>query len=183
MHMRFMMLLPAAALLVACDNPAPTAATAVQSVSTLSASLKAPACAFPKGFNEFGYNYCARIFNGLADGLDKNLDGKIDGNPTYANDHLVMKWNAAWDACNAAPTLENCTGAWTDNEWNGKVQGGSGEVWHYKMVWVGPCGAYGTPIADGGYCIWGDYEVIFSQGTVANQHFWDAHAKPAGYGN
>lgn len=135
------------------------------------------------GFDTLGYNRCARIFSGPADGTDKILDNKVWGDPTYAADHLVMKWNAAWDVCNAFRTPENCAGAWTDNEWNGKVQGGSGETWHYKFQWVGACGAYGTPIADGGYCIWDEYEVIFSHGTDANQHFWDAHANPAGYGN
>jgi hypothetical protein len=24
--------------------------------------------------------------------------------------------------------------------------------------------------------------VIFSHGTMANEHFWDVHANPAGYG-
>ncbi|MFA5999784.1 MAG: hypothetical protein WC783_02260 [Candidatus Paceibacterota bacterium] len=135
------------------------------------------------GFDVLGYNRCAGIFNGLADGTDKVLDGKVWGDPTYANDHLLMKWNAAWDACNANRNPANCAGAWTSNEWNGKVPGGSGEVWHYKMKWVGSCGAYGTSLPDGGYCIWNEYEVVLSQGSVANQHFWDAHAKPAGYGN
>lgn len=150
---------------------------------TSSTSLSASTGAAGNGFNQFGYNYNARIFNGLADGTDNILDGKVWGNPTYANDHLVMKWNAAWDACNDDPTPENCAGAWTNNEWNGHVQGGSGEMWLYKIKWNGACGSTSTPLLDGGYCIWGSYEVIFSQGTVANQHFWDAHAIPAGFGS
>jgi len=44
-----------------------------------------------KGFDEFGYNYQARIFVGSADGVDRLLDGKVWGDPTYANDHLKMK--------------------------------------------------------------------------------------------
>ena len=92
------------------------------------------------GFDQFGYNYQARLFNGLADGVDKTLDGTVWGDPTYANDHLVMKWNAQWDACNAAGTdaAADCLGAWTDNEWNGNVPGGSGVTDHYKIIWVGP---------------------------------------------
>ena len=70
------------------------------------------------GFNQYGYNYSARIFSGPADGVDKVLDGKVWGDPTYANDHLVMKWNSAWDTCNANgyndPTF--CAGAWDTNE-------------------------------------------------------------------
>lgn len=134
------------------------------------------------GFDELGYNDKARIFNGPADGTDGVLDGAVWGDPTYANDHLVMKWNAAWDACNDNRTPENCAGAWTSNHWNGQVPGGSGETWHYKIVWVGEC-IDGETLSDGGYCIWNEYEVIFSHGTVGNEHFWDAHASPAGYGS
>ena len=94
-----------------------------------------------------------------------------------------MKWNEAWDVCNFNRTPENCAGANLSNNWNGQLSGGSGEMWHYKFQWVGACGSYGTPLPDGGYCIWNEYEVIFSHGTVGNQHFWDAHASPAGFGN
>jgi hypothetical protein len=134
------------------------------------------------GFDEYGYNEIAGIFNGAADGVDRVLDGKVWGDPTYANDHLVMKWNRAWENCNANRTPENCAGAWTNNEWNGQVDGGSGESWIYKIKWVGACGASGTPMPDGGYCIWNEYQVVLSHGSVDGTHFWDAHAKPAGYG-
>lgn len=133
-------------------------------------------------FDEFGYNDVANIFNGAADGVDRALDGKVWGDPTYANDHLVMKWNRAWETCNANRTPANCTGAWINNEWNGQVEGGSGESWHYKIVWVGSCGAAGTPRPDGSYCIWNEYAVLMSQGSVDGTHFWDAHAKPNGLG-
>ncbi len=134
-----------------------------------------------KGFDEFGYNYNARLFNGEVDGADRILDGKYWGDSTYANDKLVMKWSKAWDDArfNGAPWTSD---AWTDNEWNGKAPGGSGETWHYKIVWVGPELQNSKYWKVGGYPIWGQFEVIFSQGTVANQHFWDAHAKPTGYG-
>lgn len=137
------------------------------------------------GFDQYGYNNQARLFNGtgaswaLAKGLPADYLG------IYSNDKLVMKWNAAWDACNASYTPENCAGAWTDNEWNGKV-GGSGQVWHYKIVWVGACGADGAALADGGYCIWGSYEVLMDQGhdpNVGPGHLWFTHAKPTGYGS
>jgi len=134
------------------------------------------------GFNEFGYNYQARIFNGPADGVDKILDGKVWGDPTYANDHLVMKWNDEWDRGNDEAWSNPPYAAWENNEWNGNVRGGSGEVWHYKIKWIGGSGPNGETLPDGGYRIWGIFEVIMSQGTVANQHFWDAHATPAGYG-
>lgn len=93
-----------------------------------------------------------------------------------------MKWNEAWDTCNEGGS---CAGAWEDNEWNGRVPGGSGEVWHYKIKWVGPCGGNLAP-TDGGYCIWNSYEVTMDQGSDPNAgpgHLWFAHAKPNGYGN
>ncbi len=115
------------------------------------------------GFDAFGYNYKAKVFVGEADGVDRILDGKVWGDATYALDHLVMKWSTAWDEARfhgASWTLE----AWVDNEWNGKVPGGSGETWHYKIQWVGTC-TDGTVFPDGGYCIWGQFEVIMDQGV------------------
>jgi hypothetical protein len=133
------------------------------------------------GFDKFGYNYNARIFNGKADGVDKVLDGKVWGDPAYANDRLVMKWSKAWD--DARFRGQSWTpDAWEDNEWNGKLSGGSGEVWHYKIVWVGKELQNSPYWKEGGSPIWGEFEVIFSQGSVANEHFWDIHAKSPGYG-
>jgi len=133
------------------------------------------------GFDEFGYNYQARLFNGNADGTDRILDGAVWGDPMYANDHLVMKWSKAWDDArfHGAPWTPD---AWTSNEWNGAFPGGSGEVWHYKIVWVGT-GLESSPYwRDGGYPIWGQFEVIMDHGTIDGEHFWYAHAKPNGYG-
>lgn len=133
------------------------------------------------GFDEFGYNYQARIFVGAADGVDRVLDGLMWGEPTYANDHLVMKWSKAWDDARfqGDPWTPD---AWTSNEWNGQMPGGSGEVWHYKIVWVGPELENSPYWREGGDPIWGEFEVIMSHGTIANQHFWDAHANSTGYG-
>jgi hypothetical protein len=132
------------------------------------------------GFDQFGYNYQARVFVGPADGVDRLLDGKVWGDPTYANDLLVMKWSKGWDDArfNGAPWGPD---AWEDNEWNGAVPGGSGEVWHYKIIWVG------TDLAspywrEGGYAIWGEFEVLMDQGPSNGIHTWLAHGTPTGYG-
>lgn len=135
-----------------------------------------------KGFDELGYNRSARIFEGAADGVDGTLDGKTYNLALYANDHLKMKWNAEWDRGNEEGWNNPPYEAWIDNNWNGQVPNGSGEVWQYRIKWVGSCGATGTPLPDGGYCIWGQFDVVLSQGTVLNEHFWDAHAVPAGFG-
>lgn len=133
------------------------------------------------GFDEFGYNYNARIFNGPADGIDKILDGKVWGDPTYAKDHLIMKWSKGWEDAkfNGASWAPD---AWENNEWNGKVPGGSGEIWHYKIVWVGSELENSQYWRDGGYPVWGQFEIILSQGSINGEHIWETHANPAGYG-
>ncbi|MFA6081708.1 MAG: hypothetical protein WC741_04875 [Patescibacteria group bacterium] len=139
------------------------------------------------GFDQYGYNDTARIFNGTGSGwcqgkLEMDKDYCDDYMGIYANDKIVMKWNSAWDACNENYNEENCLGAWTDNEWNGKKLGGSGEVWHYKIIWVGP-GAESSPYwKEGGYSIWGGYEVIMDQGTNSEHIHSILHSIPAGYG-
>ena len=133
------------------------------------------------GFDQFGYNYQARMFNGSADGVDRILDSAIWGDPTYAKDKLVMKWSKAWDDArfNGAPWT--CD-AWTSNEWNGNVPGGSGYSEHYKIIWVGPTLSSSSCWRDGGYAIWDEFEVVMDQGSYMGGHFWYAHATPNGYG-
>ena len=144
--------------------------------------LAVPAAAFAGGgFAQFGYNYQARLFNGPADGVDRSLDGTVWGDPTYANDHLVMKWSKAWDAARFDGAAWTCD-AWTDNEWNGMFPDGSGETWHYKIVWVGPELESSDCWREGGYAIWGEFEVILSHGTAGGENIWDVLVQPAGYG-
>jgi hypothetical protein len=133
------------------------------------------------GFDEFGYNYKARIFVGKADGVDRVPDSKVWGDPTYANDHLVMKWNAEWDRGNDENWSNPPYAAWTDNEWNGAVPGGSGEVWHYKIIWVGPKLEDSPFWREGGEPVWNQFEIIMDQGTIDHIHEWFAHVIPTGY--
>ena len=133
------------------------------------------------GFDEYGYNYQARNFVGAADGVDRNLDGTVWGDSTYANDHLVMKWSKAWDDARFYGA-EWTPDAWENNCWNGKVPNGSGEMWYYLIVWVGPELEDSPYWREGGYAIWGQFEVIISHGTIDDKHFWDCLAKPAALG-
>jgi len=140
---------------------------------------------YSRGFDANGYNRCAGNFNGTGSSWCVAGGQAADCMGIYSADKLVMKWNDAWDACNALGTPEACAGAWNDNEWNGMGKGGSGAVWHYKTVWSATCAAGLTP-TDGGYCIWGAYEVLMDQGKDPNLgpgHIWYAHAKPNGYGS
>lgn len=138
------------------------------------------------GFDQFGYNRTARIFSGTGLSWCLALGYTVSSCESYlgssANDRLVMKWNAEWDRGNAEDWLKPPYAAWLTNEWNGMVPGGDGYVWHYKFVWVEPCGADYTPLPDGGYCIWGQFEVIMDQGAWAGGHAWFALATPNGLG-
>lgn len=142
------------------------------------------------GFDEFGYNKQARNFVGT--GMSWCM-GKI-GNEAwctaylgpYANDKLVMKWNAEWDRGNAEKWKNPPYAAWEDNEWNGAFPNGSGAVWHYKIKWDQGCAQNGVPSVDGAYCIWGQFATIMDQGkdpSYGPGHIWFAHAAPNGYGN
>lgn len=152
-------------------------ATGVLTLSSYAAS--------DKGFNENGYNYSARVFSGVADGVDRNLDGTVWGDPTYANDHLVMKWNKAWDDCNdnGYNDPDYCLGAWTTNQWNGMRPDGSKWTEHVKVIWVGSELENSPYWVEGGYAIWNNYEVIFDKGKSPDgaQNTW-ALASPAGLG-
>jgi len=137
------------------------------------------------GFDQYGYNYQARLFQGAADGVDRNLDGTVWGDPTYAKDHLVMKWSKGWDDARFHGAAWS-PDAWEDNEWNGNVPGGSGFSEHYKIIWVGPALANSQLWRPGGYDVWGEFEVIMDQGTSKGTkpaHAWyTIHVTPAGYG-
>jgi hypothetical protein len=143
------------------------------------------------GFDQYGYNRSARVFNGTCTGW---YNGKYGGTladaqascGAYSSDKLVMKWNKAWDDCNTAGNADPnaCSGATLTNEWNGMAPGGSGETEHFKAVWITPnsCGADYTVLADGGYCIWGHYEATMDQGMADGSHWVLAHATPNGFG-
>src|SRR3989344_8973093 len=49
------------------------------------------------GYDQFGYNYQAHIFNGTYDSSDRVLDGTYWGDTgNYVDDTLIMKWSDAW---------------------------------------------------------------------------------------
>jgi hypothetical protein len=171
---------------------APTALTGTAALTAPTASgasgLAMSAAGNGGGFDEFGYNNTAGIFNGTGASwaLSKGLPADYLG--IYAPDKLVMKWNAEWDRGNAEGWAVPPYAAWEDNEWNGKAKGGSGEIWHYKIVWDAGCTANGVPSVPGlgVYCVWGQFEVLMDQGhdpNVGPGHLWLAKAKPNGLGN
>ena len=171
---------------IACSTQQPLTPSLVGTPPS-SATTGATVQASGGGFDQFGYNRTARIFNGPATGwcLQRGFQANCLG--IYSPDKLVMKWNAEWDRGNAEGwTDPNGYAAWEDNEWNGNVKGGSGAVWHYKIKWVGNYVADPSLIPEGGYGIWGQFAVIMDQGrdpSYGPGHLWFARAKPNGYGN
>lgn len=138
------------------------------------------------GFDQYGYNYGARIFNGtglswcLAKGYSLPWCQGYLG-PSIG-DKLVMKWNAEWSRGNQEGWSRPPYAAWTTNEWNG-MAGGSASNWHYKIVWVGPQLQNSPYWRAGGYAIWGQFEVIEDRGTDSSGHYRYAHAAPNGLGS
>lgn len=166
-------------LILGCQTE-PIAPTATQSTQTIASP--AIGSLSKGGFDQFGYNYGARLFQGPADGVDRILDGMVWGDPTFAKDHLVMKWSKGWDDArfNGVPWGPD---AWEDNEWNGNVPGRSGFTEHVKIIWVGSDLQNSQYWRDRGYPIWGEFEVIMDQGMDPNfGHTWYAHAISTGYG-
>ncbi len=141
------------------------------------------------GLDDTGYNWTANLFNGTGYQwcLEKygwNTAACDDFLGIYAGDSLIMKWNEEWNRGNREGWSNPPYKAWENNEWNG-MNGGSGAVWHYKIIWVGPeleSSVYWRP---GGYAIWGQFEVIMDQGvdpSLGDGHLIFAHGIPTGYG-
>lgn len=116
------------------------------------------------GFDEYGYNYQAHLFNGTYDSVDRKLDGKYWGQTgDFVDDHLIMKWSDDWlsnkDLDNSGKLDRGPFGndgtsrGWETNLVVGDYIDGNGDLQHYtyfcKIVWVGPGGS-----------LWGQYEII-----------------------
>jgi hypothetical protein len=122
------------------------------------------------GYDEFGYNYQAHMFNGRYCDYDRVIGG------SYCDVTLVMKWNDAWLSnkdCDGDGKLDRHrgyasyigSGAWCTNHQTGEDDG---QKWTYfvKIV-AAPADAYAAGgiwyAADGteiGPVIWGEFAVI-----------------------
>lgn len=115
------------------------------------------------GYDQFGYNYQAHMFNGTYDGSDRNLDGTYWGlTGDFVDDKLIMKWSDDWLStkdCNGDGLLDRGTSGvslgWLTNHVIGDYDSdgnGSQDATYTlfdKIVWVGPGGS-----------LWGQYEFI-----------------------
>ena len=103
------------------------------------------------GYDNYGYNYQAKMFNGLYENFSR------PSNPfTEGTENLIMKWSDEWLAtvdcnndgkldCGLNPKTGKSDGfskGWVTNHFEGDYIGGDGESHHYtyfvKIAYVGP---------------------------------------------
>jgi hypothetical protein len=129
------------------------------------------------GYDQFGYNYQAHLFNGTYDSSDRNIDGTYWGSAgDYVDDNLQMKWSDEWLSnldCNGDGKLDRGLNAktgistgisagWLTNLVEGDYFDSNGDSHHYtyyvKIIWVGPAPGGTDPWA--GVRLWGEYAII-----------------------
>lgn len=150
------------------------------------------------GYDQFGYNYQAHMFNGRYCDCDRVIGG------ADCDVNLVMKWNDAWLSnkdCDADGLLDRHygydsyigSGAWCTNHQSGSYLGDDGKmhkwIWFVKIVAVPEDATVDEGIwytADGteiGPSIWGSFAEIQS---VYNDPYGGFHGieylSPAGPG-
>jgi hypothetical protein len=72
--------------------------------------------------------------------------------------------------------------AWEIYRWNGMVPGGTGDVWQFKIFWVGPELMDSPYWREGGFPYAFEFEIIMYQGTFDGNHLMFIHVVPNGFG-
>lgn len=145
---------------------------------------------FESGYDEYGYNYQAHMFNGLYSDYDRVHGG--DGEDI----HLMMKWSDTWlsnQDRNGDGELDRgdppdygssaADGAWLTNHMRGRDE--NGKKWSYFVKIVYPTGGPVDENNDGfddnlnGEIIWGAFVVVKEVESGSGCIF---HAKPEGWG-
>ena len=113
------------------------------------------------GYDEFGYNYQAHMFNGRYCDYDRVIGG------AYCDVELLMKWNDAWLSnvdCNGDGKLDRPStyigsGAWeTNHQWGSWEENGTVCEWDYFVKIVAMPSTEGCP--EGSPSIWGQFCII-----------------------
>ena len=115
------------------------------------------------GFDQYGYNYQAHIFNGLYENFSRPQTPVTEGNVT-----LQMKWSDTWLSnkdCDFNGKLDRGLGGngpqgisqgWLTNHEQGSYEGTDGEMHHYsyfvKIVYM-PSGCDAANVIWGVYCV------------------------------
>lgn len=141
------------------------------------------------GFDDWGYNYQANLFNGMYCDAYRDAAWCQD----YKNDRLSMKWNDAWLSntdCDGDGLLDRHygfdsyigSGAWLTNHQSGEYEGDDGQLckWNYfvKIV-AAPADAenidgvwYNADGVEIGPVIWGEFATTqeISNDTCTGDH-------------
>ena len=109
------------------------------------------------GFDQWGYNYGAHLFNGFYGNYSRPVT------PVSEGDKLIMKWNDAWlSTTRERPASYIGSGAWLTNHMSGSYIGDDGKdhTWTYfvKIVAMPTVGYDCTQL--NGYPIWGAMCVV-----------------------
>lgn len=116
------------------------------------------------GYDQWGYNYQAHMFNGLYANYTRPVPPVTEG-----TENLIMKWSDDWlsnQDCDGDGKLDRggSTGisqGWLTNHIEGDYLGADGDFHHYtyfvKIVYVGPAL---SPDPWEGKRIWGAYAII-----------------------
>jgi hypothetical protein len=150
------------------------------------------------GFDQYGYNYQAHMFNGLYDNFSRPIPPVTSGAV-----NLEMKWSDDWlsnldcngdhklDRGGAAGANDNISKGWLTNHMEGDCELPSGESVHatyFVKIIFDNGAACGTP--NNPACLWGSYAVIEevgedpSGGVCSGQRGLNRSSlvKPAGFG-
>ena len=166
-------------ILVSLFIPATAAAEKKNACTTIQSGelLASDGSVITTGFDDWGYNYQARLFNGKYCNAYRDAAWCQD----YKEDNLSMKWNDAWLStkdCDGDGRLDRHygqssyigSGAWLTNHMSGTYEGEGGETcsWNYfvKIV-AAPADAtleagvwYNTNGIEIGPEIWGEFATI-----------------------
>ena len=150
------------------------------------------------GYDQFGYNYQAHMFNGRYCDSDRVIGGD------YCDADLIMWWSDVWLSnkdCNNDYKLDRgygcdpvnadnsaCEGAWLANHQRGVNEDGS--VWTYFVKIVYPPGGVvdedhdGYDDNTGGSIIWGSYVRVqqVSNDPALGEHGNIFSVQPSGFG-
>ncbi len=119
------------------------------------------------GYDQWGYNYQARMFNGLYDNFSRPPVPVAEGDV-----NLIMKWSDDWlsnQDCNndnrldrggAAGATASVSKGWLTNHEEGDYLGADGEYHHYTYFVKIVYDAGAACVAENESCIWGLYTII-----------------------
>lgn len=165
MKKHFRSLIFATLVALAFAIPAPASCAKIQSGTIFYPSSNDT---ISTGFDKWGYNYQAHMFNGLYENVSRPVDLATEGDV-----NLQMKWSDDWLSnldCNGDHKLDrggpdgataNISKGWLTNHEEGDYKGTDNELHHYTyFVKIVHDDGAACADADNPSCIWGLYTII-----------------------